>query len=258
MPDTKIYAFDGSFYGLLCAIFQSYERKHKHIKLIEKNGSANFLFDDVIDVATNQQQADRVLKALQKKIYPNHFKFFCDAFFAQNEDVYHHLLQYAVYIFDNEKGVDNNYGNEHVLALSQFSQKVHREAHRMKAFIRFQQADDGLFFAVVKPDFNVLPLIAKHFMKRYNNQRWVIYDKQRKYGLYYNLTTIEEVTFTFSHNENSLAKSENVMIDKNELLYNILWKDYFKSTNIVERKNMKLHLQHIPKRYWRYLAEKQI
>src|SRR5690606_39662819 len=29
-----------------------------------------------------------------------------------------------------------------------------------------------------------------------------------------------------------------------------LWKQYFKSTNIVERKNDKLHLQHVPKRYW--------
>lgn len=32
---------------------------------------------------------------------------------------------------------------------------------------------------------------------------------------------------------------------------------HFKSTNITERKNTKLHVQHIPKRYWRYLTEKQ-
>ena len=33
-------------------------------------------------------------------------------------------------------------------------------------------------------------------------------------------------------------------------------KNYFKSTNIVARKNTKLHTQHVPKRYWKYLTEK--
>ena len=36
-----------------------------------------------------------------------------------------------------------------------------------------------------------------------------------------------------------------------------MWKDYFDSTNIKERKNMKLHIRHVPKRYWKYLSEKQ-
>ena len=36
------------------------------------------------------------------------------------------------------------------------------------------------------------------------------------------------------------------------------WKDYLKSTNIQERQNIKLHVQYLPKRYWRYLNEKQL
>ncbi|MGK4566274.1 DUF4130 domain-containing protein [Flavobacterium sp. 3HN19-14] len=49
---------------------------------------------------------------------------------------------------------------------------------------------------------------------------------------------------------------ENTLRDK-EGLYALLWNDYFKSTNIPARKNMKLHLQHVPKRYWKYLTEKK-
>ena len=44
---------------------------------------------------------------------------------------------------------------------------------------------------------------------------------------------------------------------KEEAQYETLWKDYFKSTNIEERVNMALHIKHVPKRYWKYLSEKQ-
>ena len=40
--------------------------------------------------------------------------------------------------------------------------------------------------------------------------------------------------------------------------YDQLWKDYFHSVNIQARQNMKLHIQYVPKRYWRYMNEKSI
>jgi probable DNA metabolism protein len=43
---------------------------------------------------------------------------------------------------------------------------------------------------------------------------------------------------------------------EDESAYQYLWKNYFTSVNIVSRKNTKLHLRHIPKRYWKYLTEK--
>ncbi|MEJ2898553.1 putative DNA modification/repair radical SAM protein [Acinetobacter sp. NS-4] len=40
--------------------------------------------------------------------------------------------------------------------------------------------------------------------------------------------------------------------------YDQLWKNYFHSVNIQARQNMKLHIQYVPKRYWRYMNEKSI
>ena len=60
----------------------------------------------------------------------------------------------------------------------------------MEAFVRFKKTTDGLFLSLVRPDFNVLPLIQPHFKRRYQDQRWLIYDEQRKYGLYYDLHEI--------------------------------------------------------------------
>jgi len=134
---------------------------------------------------------------------------------------------------------------------------VNREKHRMKAFIRFEKTVDGIFYAPIEPDYNVLPLIAGFFKNRYADQQWIIYDLKRKYGLHYNLKTVQEVTFDFVEMKNSTSYLAGDLLDEKEELYGLLWKDYFKSTNIPARKNMKLHLQHVPKRYWKYLTEKK-
>jgi hypothetical protein len=40
---------------------------------------------------------------------------------------------------------------------------------------------------------DILPLLAEHFQDRYADQRWIIYDLTRKYGLYYDLEKTEEI-----------------------------------------------------------------
>jgi probable DNA metabolism protein len=57
--------------------------------------------------------------------------------------------------------------------------------------------------------------------------------------------------------ETSSGKDIAAIFDEKEELYQHLWQQYFKSVNIVSRKNTKLHIQHMPKRYWKYLTEKQ-
>jgi probable DNA metabolism protein len=80
----------------------------------------------------------------------------------------------------------------------------------------------------------------------------LIYDLKRKYGIYYDLETVEEIKLEFGHTS---AEGESIFCEAEEE-YQTLWKDYFKHVNIESRKNTKLHLQHVPKRYWKHLTEK--
>lgn len=156
--------------------------------------------------------------------------------------------------------VYQNYGHPAVLGVSQIAKSVSREKHRMEAFVRFKKTAEGIFFAVIDPDFNVLPLISPHFKSRYADQRWMIYDEKRRYGLFYDLSRVHEVKLANATNKSMIEQAQltdtSITLDAQEALYDQLWKDYFKSTNIVERRNIKLHLQHVPKRYWKYLTEK--
>ena len=133
-------------------------------------------------------------------------------------------------------------------------EEVRRERHRMEAFIRFQKLKDETFYATIEPDFNVLPLLIKHFRNRYADQKWIIYDIKRNYGVYYNLHDTQYIELDFS----TVSKPGEVAaaFTEDEAIYQSLWKNYFNSVNIPSRKNTKLHLRHIPKRYWRHLTEK--
>ncbi|HSJ69893.1 MAG TPA: DUF4130 domain-containing protein, partial [Anditalea sp.] len=92
--------------------------------------------------------------------------------------------------------------------------------------------------------------------KRYADQRWLIFDTKRNYGIFYDLHRVITVEAHQSEQSNSPSLMQ-LEWDETEKEFQNLWKNYFKSTNIASRKNPKLHLQHVPKRYWKYLIEKQ-
>jgi probable DNA metabolism protein len=123
----------------------------------------------------------------------------------------------------------------------------------MEAFIRFQELKDKTYYSAIEPDFNVLPLLIKHFRNRYADQKWIIYDIRRSYGLYYDLHETQYISLDFA-----TVSPGNVIsaYDDNEAVYQELWRNYFTSVNIPARKNTKLHLRHVPKRYWKHLTEK--
>ena len=255
----ELYVFDGTLEGLLTSIFYSYERKAEQVKLVSQENYLPDVFQTSVTVLSDETKANRVWKGLRQKLNGEWMKRFYKSFLSEQPETFQDLFDFARYIIDNPPGSEENFGNKYVLAISQMDRKVHREKHRMEAFIRFQQTADGMFYAHIDPDFNVLPLISDHFRKRYADQKWIIFDLKRKYGLFYDLDKVEEITFDFttemSSNLNALPQQ---VLDPKEELYSLLWKDYFRSTNIPARKNMKLHIRHVPKRYWKYLSEKQM
>ena len=149
-----------------------------------------------------------------------------------------------------------DFSDETVLYISQLARKVGREKHRMEAFVRFQLTKDNIYFANIEPDFDVLPLISKHFRNRYADQQWLIYDVKRGYGIFYNLEGVEIVSLNLEEIHFNRTRKSKAFTNM-EYNYQDLWNNYFKSTNIKSRINRKLHTQHVPKRYWKYLSEKK-
>ncbi|MEJ7557245.1 MAG: TIGR03915 family putative DNA repair protein [Pedobacter sp.] len=251
-----IYIIDGSLESVLCAVYEWFERKPGKIMIKTAKSFEPDAFEEVLTIHNDQRKADRVWKGLQKKLDGGWMRKFYCTFLSEKPEALVSLFEFCCYLFLSDPGAEQNYGNEHVLVIAQIARKVEREKHRMEAFIRFKHAADGIYYCAVNPDFNVLPLIMKHFKDRYADQKWVIYDLERHYGIFYDLEKVEEIYLSVE-DQKRLNCSSKELISEKEVVYADLWKNYFKSTNIVARKNMKLHTQHVPKRYWKYLTEKQ-
>ena len=248
--------YDGSFEGLLSAVFEIYEYKINDPFIVKQGMESGSLFGHMHKVESSPVKSKRVYQKLQEKLSPNALSQLYKTFLSEEKDIENSIYRYIAYVLASKGNVENNFAHPDVLLLQQTSRKVHREKHRMEAFVRFQLSKDGLYYCIIQPDFNVLPLISNHFEKRYADQRWLIYDSRRGYGLYYDLEKVEEVQMQFSENLND-KNFINSVIDEKEELYQKLWQQYFSSVNIAARKNMKLHIQHMPKRYWRWLTEKK-
>jgi probable DNA metabolism protein len=252
-----IYLFDESFEGLLSAVFDCFEYKHAVSGLMPLRLAQHSLFDTTHTVNTDPQKSERVWKGIALKLEEQHQRILYCAFLSEHTEVYAALFRVLVRIFRGEATLLQNYGDEDALLIAQTARKVEREKHRMKAFVRFKKSKDGMFFCTIAPDFNVLVLVVSFFRNRYADQPWLIYDERRKYGMYYDTHTVQHVTLMPEEQQAlSTAHHEPAQLDDKEALYATLWKDYFKSTNIEARRNLKLHIQHVPRRYWRYLTEK--
>ncbi|WDF80636.1 TIGR03915 family putative DNA repair protein [Mucilaginibacter sp. KACC 22773] len=246
--------YDGTFEGLLTAVFEIYDRKLFHVKLIKGEWRTSAMFEEVLQVITDEHRANRVLKGLRKKLSAAGIQRLYIAHMAEMENEESAIVGFIRYVFDTDVNVEEDYGNKYVMRLSEILKMVRREKHRMEAFIRFQKLKDETYYAAIEPDFNVLPLIIRHFKNRYTDQKWIIYDIKRRYGIHYDLHDTQYITLDFSE----VNKPADVIsaFTEDEKIYQQLWKSYFTSVNIVARKNTRLHLRHIPKRYWRHLTEK--
>ncbi|AKP52271.1 TIGR03915 family putative DNA repair protein [Cyclobacterium amurskyense] len=251
----SILVYDGSFDGFLTCVFQVYDLKLKQVIIQKDSESQASLFGKQNVVAADPVKADRVWKGLGKKTSNAGRLRIYYGFLSEKQWVENLLLRYIQYIFESSLPVDSDFSNPDVLELSKVAKSVGREKHRMEAFVRFRLTKDGLYFATIEPDFDVLPLISKHFKSRYADQKWVIYDLKRNYGLYYDLDRVEIINLTLPEGFDASKTSPDYFAVE-EIEFQTLWKDYFESTNIPSRKNIKLHVRHVPKRYWKYLSEK--
>ncbi|THH40626.1 TIGR03915 family putative DNA repair protein [Neolewinella litorea] len=253
------FTYDGTFPGLLSAIFEAFRLRAEEADIVAEDRYQEQLFSSPLPVVTDRGHAARVANGLKKRSGNDKIvELLHHAFLTEQPEVerliyYFVQRQMAVHSLD----VTKDAGDDRIRQLLRLKQQMGREVHRMHAFVRFQQTPDGLYAALVNPDFNCLPLIGDHFAARYPAMEWLIYDTRRHYGLYWDSQVKKADFITLDAEQDGKLRSLSAdQLAAAETDYQQLWQTYFRAVDIPERKNLKLHLQHVPKRYWKYLTEK--
>jgi len=256
-----VYVFDNTLDGLLTAVFDSFFLHQQPDMLLSQGSQLPLFADEPHLVATNTEKAGRVWKGLEKHLSKDGLRMITISWLSEEHSLNQPLFNFICKVFrlPAGSGIERNASDLDVLEVRNTCRRVLHEQLRMKQFIRFQKAKDGTYLAVVSPDHNVLPLITDHFQDRFNDQSWLIYDAKRHYGYYYDGKTTMHVTF-----ENEAAvpfdlsngKLDADVLSNDDALFQQLWRTYFKAICIKERMNPKKQLSDMPRRYWKYMTEK--
>ena len=247
-----IFVIDGTFEGLLTAIFEAYARKSPPDAIESSARDQLGLFERRITIATDFGKSDRVWKGLKKHLGSKRRQMLFEAYLSGCSGVETMILRCVRDTIPDVNRPINQTNLTSFIQIENLSRKVRREAHRMKGFIRFQQTAKDHYFALIAPQFDVLALIRRHFESRFADQRWIIYDRLRNYGLCYDRHQVRELRLNAAELE--AFGNENIA---NEQLCQTLWKRYYEAVNIPHRNNPRLHVRQLPRRFWKYLPEKQ-
>lgn len=253
-----IFTYDKTFDGLLSCVFFAYEQKKFPDFILSESDQKPLFVDEQYRIITEKEKSLRVWKALEKKLSKIAQNMMLSVWLSELPETEMLLFRYIRKNFDHPEGVEMNFGDDDVLRIKEIAQKVAKEAEQLRQFVRFQETADGIYFAPVSPRYDVLSLIVSHFQSRYAGQPWIIYDTNRNTGLYYDTRSVVEVSFSQKDlSDLRLGVLDEEKLSSDETFFQQMWKEYFKSTTIKERINLKLQRQHMPRRYWRYLTEMQ-
>ncbi|QGY45315.1 DUF4130 domain-containing protein [Maribellus comscasis] len=250
-----IYSYDGTFEGLLTAVFECYRRKDSPEDIVSQKAEQKDMFAERFDVSADAAKAERVWSSAQKKLSKRNNQMLFYAFLSEEPGIEMKILRFLQRLFSEKYSIETDFGGSDVLSLSQLSQKVLKEAEKIRQFVRFQHTKDGLYFCGIEPRYDVIPLTVGHFRDRFANQNWLLYDLKRNYGVLFHEGKLEEVEISQKEFHSLTGKVNQDVLEEDEEFYQTLWKSYFKSINIKERKNLRLQQQHMPRRFWKYLPE---
>ena len=253
-----IYTFDGTMDGLLTAVFDAFALHEQPDQLLKQGDTLPLFCEHLYRVSTDEEKARRVWTGLEKRLPCEALKLISVSWLSEQPELPTPLFLYICKVF-RQGDISKNFADPDVLEVTNIARRVLHEQLRMKQFIRFQKAKDGTYLAVVSPDHNVLPLITHHFSDRFNDQPWLIYDAKRHYGYYYDGAEVIRITF---ENESTVpfnlsnGKLNAETLSNDDQLFQDLWRTYFKAICIRERMNPRKQLSDMPRRYWKYMTEK--
>lgn len=242
-----IYVTDGSFEGILTAVFEVYEKKEIPESIVSRDSYQMSLDTDVREIDTNEGKAGRVYNTVIEKMSYEALETMYKAWLSEHCDIGTALYKYIRIGLKMGRKILSYLQNPDVLMVHDLAYKVSGEAHRFLGILRFKKLNSGLYYSKIEPDNNITMLIAEHFKERLSDQPWIIHDAKRNVFALYDTN---QVIF--------IKEDISIPIDNgDDKTFEELWKNYFNAIAIENRRNPKLQKQFLPRRYWKNLTEMQ-
>ena len=255
-----IFVCEDSLDGILTGIYDAWEFKIQHknlshddIRLSSKEPENYELFAEYLSVETSFEKAQKVSRTISQKLGGEFYETIIKASLSREPsgtkdidkaDAIYKTVVLALRSPEAEK-ILLYLGIPCVYRIFTLSRATNMEAHHLMGFLRFSELKNGVLFSTIHPKNHVLPILAEHFIDRFPQENFIIFDKTRnlaavhRAGKDYMMVDASDLNQDIIHNHS-----------KEEQQFRDLWLTFFDSVAIEARTNPKLQAQNIPKRFW--------
>lgn len=248
MMSNLTVIYDGSIEGFLSALRYLVLKNQIPRILISKEHHIPSIFEETLTIANdNEQDINSFMLYLCKRISVDVIKKILLAFLSEIKGFEMTTLNYITKGLKVGKNYTKYLSDDDALSVNEMCRKVRRECHRFYGLMRFSKTSEGVYYAPFEPDHNIISLIVPHFVDRLKDQTWIIHDIKRDIAVLYEHLSGQTLQVTINN---------DIVVEDEEKIINELWRSYFKSLAIQNRTNPKLQKRCMPKRYWKYLIEK--
>lgn len=247
--DKKVYIYDGSYQGLLTALYTAFKKREVPIKIMAQSKFRDNLFYQSEKIVTDLEKANFFSKQIKEHISSQVLNNIFYAYLSDLNKMELYIFRYLFTGFKVGKKVDEFLTKNYVRQVQNLAHKVKDESHRLKGLIRLQEAVDGKYYAAVEPDYKTLLLLAPHFKNRFSTMDWIIHDKKREEAVIFSEAAKEWLLI-------DLEKDFAPKLSKKEKDVQDLWQAFFSAVSIKNRSKPRTQQQFMPKKYWKHLIER--
>lgn len=259
MKTKRIYICEDAIEGIFTAIYDAWSSRYGHdnirIEVQSDTEECNTmeLFSEYIVVVRDDGKAEKVAKSIREKISSEAFDMVCHAAWSTIESKADDIYRFLILGFAMGAKVVNYLNNEVVMRIFEMNRSVDYEAHHMFGFLRFKLIQGNILVAKINPKNNILSILAPHFSDRFGSENFIIYDEKRKTAIIHQSGYQWFYTDAKDFNLEQLEQLDH--ISENEIQFQMLWKTFFESIAIEERKNFNLQRNNLPLRFRSNMTE---
>lgn len=246
--EKKVFVCEDSPEGIFTGVYEAYERRFGHENCrLKVAGEGNLeLFTEYIEVAPDPEKAEKVIRTLRRKFGDMAYRCLYFAVLSWDPDkaeaVYKAIV--AGLAMEQPWRVMDHLSCEPVAKVQKLYINLRCELDHMKGFLRFQELDNQVLLAIIRPKNHLCMLLAEHFADRLPQEHWMIYDEGRK-----------EFAVHEANRQFAMVQGEELNIEAarqyagQEQYFQALWGGFCKSISIPERENTALQQQNLPLRF---------
>lgn len=252
--EEKYLICEDSLEGVFTGIYEAYALREEHERLhIQTGEEENYrLFARYVNIDTDLEKAGKVIRTIRARLGEEAYLCICRALASKAPDKGEAVYKTLVGALSGGMGrrVMENLTDAYVRRVFELSRRTANEINRFIEFTRFKESGEGILFAKIDAECNVIPFIMPHFSDRLPLENFIIYDvEQNIYGVHPAGKEWYIISDFGKNIEDLLEASEK------EGEYQELFTLFCHTLAIKERNNEKLQRQLLPLRFRENMPE---